>query len=185
MVERPQQRRPSVFPSDTHPGKWSPSEGVRGGGRNGDGRSSTPAIREGGGGEGKGEKWILLVEANAMAQGNRKRINGGGDRPVVGDGQPWQERERRASSSDVGEHRATLPTIYRSRRGVCRGGRRFGHGDGNLEEEKTAPVCFLSGEVCGGVRVWNTRTGRREAAGLWAELGSGSERKRRKNSAPL
>ena len=108
-------------------------------------------------GEGKGEKWILLVEANAMAQGNRKRINGGGDRPVVGDGRPWQERERRASSSDVGEHRATLPTIYRSRRGVCRGSRRFGHGDGNLEEEKTAPVCFLSGEVCGGVRACGTR----------------------------
>uniref|UniRef100_A0A0D9YQL1 Uncharacterized protein n=1 Tax=Oryza glumipatula TaxID=40148 RepID=A0A0D9YQL1_9ORYZ len=46
VMERPRRRWPSVFPSDTHPGKWSPSEGVRGGGRNGDGRSLARPIWE-------------------------------------------------------------------------------------------------------------------------------------------
>ena len=65
-----------MFPSDAHPEKLSASEGNKGGGRNGDGRSSTPAIKEVAvvvyfkvEGEGKGEKWNQLVEAKLMARG--------------------------------------------------------------------------------------------------------------------
>jgi hypothetical protein len=48
-------------------------------------------------GEGKVGKWTLLSEARSVVKGSRKGINGGGDRPVVGGGRTWQERERKSS----------------------------------------------------------------------------------------
>jgi hypothetical protein len=76
VAGRRRRRRRNVFPSDAHPEKRSASEGNKGGGRNGDGRSSTPAIKEvavvvamGWGRRGKHEKWNHLVEAKLMARG--------------------------------------------------------------------------------------------------------------------
>jgi hypothetical protein len=43
--------------------------------------------------EGKVGKWIYFVEAKLMARLFGRKCSGEGDRPMAGEGLPWQERE--------------------------------------------------------------------------------------------
>ncbi len=74
-------------------------------------------------GEGKGEKWIHLVEAKPIARGFGLWNYGEGDWPTVGGGRTWQEREEELEALMMcGGERDGLAGIYRLRRSVAQVG---------------------------------------------------------------
>uniref|UniRef100_A0A0E0AIE8 Uncharacterized protein n=1 Tax=Oryza glumipatula TaxID=40148 RepID=A0A0E0AIE8_9ORYZ len=93
MVERPRRRRPSVFPSDAPPGKWSPSEGVREEARTASVKACFGRLEEvalaayfGGGKEGEVREWIRLDETKLVARELGRKRSGKGDRWTAGHG---------------------------------------------------------------------------------------------------